>query len=86
MGRFAPAHSLEVTMRMVCLKEFRYAGKQLLPGDEFDARPADVRVLKAIKNANLADSEEGGEVLQSEKTDKPDSGRRTYKRRDMKAE
>lgn len=73
-------------MKMVCLKEFRYAGKQLLPGDGFDAREVDVRVLKAIKNARLSDDEATNEVSGPKKSEKPGSSGRTYKRRDMKAE
>lgn len=73
-------------MKMVCLKEFRYAGKQLLPGDGFDAREGDVRVLKAIKNARLADDEATNEVSESKKDQKPGSSGRTYRRREMKAE
>ncbi|HDS1791551.1 MULTISPECIES: hypothetical protein [Pseudomonas] len=74
-------------MKMVALKEFRYSGKQLLAGDSFEARDRDVRLLRAINNAKLAegvdDPDAGGEGRQ-----KGPGGpaKRTYKRRDMKAE
>lgn len=74
-------------MKMVALKEFRYAGKQLLAGDPFEASDRDVRLLRAIKNAKLAegvdDPDAGGKGQQ-----KGPGGpaKRTYKRRDMKAE
>ncbi|SOS34709.1 hypothetical protein CFBP6411_03352 [Pseudomonas syringae group genomosp. 3] len=74
-------------MRMVALKEFRYAGKQLVAGDSFDAVEKDVKVLRAIKNARM-DTEE---VLPTDSTqdlteDKSASKKRVYKRRDMTAE
>ncbi|WP_104698536.1 hypothetical protein [Pseudomonas syringae group genomosp. 3] len=72
---------------MVALKEFRYAGKQLVAGDSFDAVEKDVKVLRAIKNARM-DTEE---VLPTDSTqdlteDKSASKKRVYKRRDMTAE
>lgn len=74
-------------MEMVAIKEFRYAGAQLQSGDRFEARDRDVKVLRAIKNARLADGPEiqgdGGGKQQKE----PEASvKRTYKRRDMKAE
>lgn len=70
-------------MRMVALKEFRYAGKQLAAGDSFDAVEKDVKVLRAIKNARM-DTEE---FLPADSTeDTSASKKRVYKRRDMTAE
>lgn len=37
--------------RMVATKQFSYATRRLHPGDEFDARPRDARLLIAIKKA-----------------------------------
>ena len=71
-------------MKMVALKEFRYAGQQLIPGDAFEARDCDVRLLKAISNARLTD--EGGASTEQENKGLPTPAKRTYKRRDMKAE
>ncbi|MCV4343243.1 hypothetical protein [Pseudomonas capsici] len=71
-------------MQMVALKEFRYAGQQLLPGDAFEACERDVRLLKAIKNARL-DGESDASTEQEQKGS-PILAKRIYKRRDMKAE
>jgi hypothetical protein len=37
--------------KLVLLKKYSYAGKHLKPGDIFDAKDADVRLLKALKVA-----------------------------------
>lgn len=71
-------------MQMVALKEFRYAGQQLLPGDAFEARDRDVRLLQAINNARL-EGDPGASTDQEQKGS-PVPAKRTYKRRDMKAE
>ncbi|WP_010226210.1 hypothetical protein [Pseudomonas donghuensis] len=71
-------------MQMVALKEFRYAGQQLLPGDAFEARDRDVRLLQAINNARL-EGDPGASTDQEQKG-APAPAKRTYKRRDMKAE
>lgn len=71
-------------MQMVALKEFRYAGRQLLPGDAFEARDRDVRLLKAISNARPDD--EAAASTEQEQKGSPPPAKRTYKRRDMKAE
>ncbi len=70
-------------MKMVALKEFRYAGKQLAIGDSFDAGEKDVKVLRAIKNARMDTDEPAPPDL----TEDPSSSKkRVYKRRDMTAE
>jgi hypothetical protein len=37
--------------KLVLLKKYSYAGKHLKPGDIFDAKDADVRLLKALRVA-----------------------------------
>jgi hypothetical protein len=37
--------------KLVLLKKYSYAGKHMKPGDIFDAKDADVRLLKALKVA-----------------------------------
>lgn len=74
-------------MKMVALKEFRYAGKQLLAGDPFEARDRDVKLLRAINNARLgdeSDADSGNSDRQEKVPEAP--AKRTYKRRDLKAE
>ena len=71
-------------MQMVALKEFRYAGRQLLPGDAFEARDRDVRLLQAISNAR-PDGEPGASVELGQ-NGPPAPAKRPYKRRGMKAE
>jgi hypothetical protein len=71
-------------MQMVALKEFRYAGRQLFPGDAFEARDRDVRLLRAISNARLDD--EADALTEQEQKGSPTPAKRTYKRRDMKSE
>jgi len=71
-------------MQMVALKEFRYAGQQLLPGDAFEARDRDVRLLQAINNARLVDEPDAS--TDQEQKSSPVLSKRSYKRRDMKAE
>ncbi len=38
-------------MKMIARKNFKYFGKVVRVGDEFEARPGDVKVLKTIKRA-----------------------------------
>ncbi|WP_070096508.1 hypothetical protein [Pseudomonas sp. NBRC 111139] len=72
---------------MVALKEFRYGGKQLLAGDSFEAHARDVRVLRAIKNAKLADGVDDPDSDGEDRQKGPGGpAKRPYKRRDMKAE
>ncbi len=74
-------------MRMVALKEFRYAGKQLLAGDPFEARERDVKLLRAIKNAHTPDeADTPSDDSEKQETTPEVPAKRTYKRRDMKAE
>ncbi|WP_236247814.1 hypothetical protein [Pseudomonas mosselii] len=71
-------------MQMVALKEFLYAGQQLIPGNAFEARDRDVRLLKAIGNAQIDDDADASDG--QEQKGSPAPAKRTYKRRDMKAE
>lgn len=74
-------------MKMVALKEFRYAGKQLLAGDPFEARDRDVRLLRAIQNAKLAEGVDDPDADGEDRQKGPGGpAKRPYKRRDMKAE
>lgn len=67
---------------MIAVKAMRYAGQWLSPGDEFEPKSErDARILRAIGKA--ADGEA------TEVDDKDDDGKpekRTYRRKDMKAE
>ena len=73
-------------MKMVALKEFRHAGKQLQAGDPFDARDRDTKLLVAIKNAKLVDDEPQPDEIEQQQKALETNAKRTYKRRDMKAE
>ncbi len=74
-------------MKMFALKEFRYAGKQLFAGDPFEARDRDVKLLRAINNARLGDEPDAGPDSSGKQEKKPEAPvKRTYKRRDLKAE
>ncbi|WP_336334630.1 hypothetical protein [Pseudomonas putida] len=74
-------------MKMVALKEFRYAGKQLLAGDTFEARDRDVKLLRAINNAKLGDEPDADPGDSGKQNIEPETpAKRTYKRRDLKAE
>lgn len=71
-------------MKMVALKEFRYAGKQIDAGTEFDARDQDVRILEAIKKASPKGSKDADSNEQMA-SDQPERKRPT-KRRDVQAD
>lgn len=74
-------------MKMFALKEFRYAGKQLLAGDPFEARDRDVNLLRAINNARLCDEPDADPDNSGKQEKRPEAPvKRTYKRRDLKAE
>lgn len=44
------------THQMVALTPLRYGGKQLKPGDAFEAQGSDARVLVAIKKAKFSEA------------------------------
>ena len=86
-------------MRLTATKPLRYGGRDLVPGDDFDARhPRDARLLKAIGKAK--DFEKPAKVAKApapddnpdasdDEADKPvakGADSTTYKRRDMRAE
>src|SRR5690606_20235274 len=48
----APLHFMERRLKLIAKKGFRYAGRSLVPGDEFEASAKDARLLKAIKRAS----------------------------------
>lgn len=73
-------------MKMVALKEIRYSGKQILAGGSFEARERDVKVLRAIKHARLPEDGDQAEEQHDDDESKSSPPKRTYKRRDMKAE
>lgn len=58
-------------MNLIALKEFRYAGRLVRPGDPFMATERDAKLLLLIGKVKAAQS---------------DPQKRTYKRRDMAAE
>lgn len=67
-------------MKLVALKEFRYAGQQVKAGAEFEARDRDAKVLVAVKHARHPAQ---GEPEQDRAELPP---KRAYKRRDLQAE
>lgn len=46
-------------MRLIADKAFRYAGKPLAEGDDFEANTRDGRVLVALNRAHVAEEGEG---------------------------
>jgi len=80
-------------MRLIADKAFRYAGKPLAVGDDFEANTRDGRVLVALNRAHVAEGDEPAKPRKPAKTEKVDQAekpakprKRTYKRRDMEAE
>lgn len=67
---------------MIAVKAMRYAGRDLMPGDEFEPQSdRDARLLRAIGKAKVANPVDD--------TDRDDDGKpekRAYRRKDMKAE
>lgn len=78
-------------MKLVAIKPMRYRNVRVDPGAEFSATDRDGRLLKAIGKAKDAPNEaaqrkeEKAEVV-SEPSQVADKPKRSYKRRDMKAE
>lgn len=68
-------------MRLIATRSLVYGGQRLQAGDAFEARPGDVKVLKAIKSASDAPP---APEPKAEKPDKADTGR--YQTRRLKAE
>lgn len=69
-------------MRLVAVQEFPYGGRNLKPGDPFEASDEDARILKGVGKARGE-----GEEKSQEKTDVTEPRKkRTYKRRDLRAE
>lgn len=60
-------------MKLIALKEFKYAGRLVRPGDEFTATDRDAKVLLLVGRVDKA-------------PDEPKPVRRAYKRRDLQAE
>lgn len=59
-------------MKLKALKEFKYAGRLLRPGDEFTATERDAKILLLIGKVDHVPEEQ--------------PARRPYKRRDLQAE
>lgn len=77
-------------MKLRATKEFRYAGRLLSPGDEFNATDRDARVLTAVKRAEIASQSTTTRALKAESEPAPKKAAKkapksTYNRRDMKA-
>ncbi|HPB23580.1 MAG TPA: hypothetical protein PLL48_14775 [Novosphingobium sp.] len=69
---------------MIAVKSMRYGGRNLEPGDEFDAMSArDARILRAIGKARDAEADVDAEAPAA---GGDDGKKRTYRRKDMKAE
>lgn len=67
---------------MIAVKAMRYAGRDLMPGDEFEPQSdRDARLLRAIGKAKDAEP-----VDDTDHDDEDAPKKRTYRRKDMKAE
>jgi len=90
-----------MAVRLIALKAHRYAGKQLKPGDAYEASgESDARLMRALGNARdpdpvietpRASSEEApAEPVAAKKVAGKRAGKRaakkTYSRRDLRAE
>lgn len=74
-------------MRLIADKAYRYGGKPLEVGDEFEANSRDARALVAVGRAHAAD--DVGAKPSAKPAPKPakkPAKKRTYKRRDLQAE
>lgn len=67
-------------MKLKALVELRYAGKNLRPGDVFDAPDQDANILKAIKKAE--DFKENEKPAQEAPKEAP----KRYRTRQLKAD
>jgi hypothetical protein len=77
--------------RMIAIERFRYAGKIVNPGDEFEVGPArDIQILSIMKKAKEGQEEENsGETAVEDESGQPslqDRPKRRYRRRDMRSE
>jgi len=82
------------TMKLKACKHIRYGGKSLKAGEVFECKPADVRILMAIKHAEayvepvrksyVSRNVVAEPVASPEPVD--ETPKRHYKRRDMTAE
>lgn len=66
-------------MKIVAKKALRYAGRSLVPGDEFEASSKDARLLKAIGKAEEAEDRD------ETKTESLPDAKGKYRTRRMKA-
>ena len=84
-------------MTLIATKSMSYGGRRLAPGDQFDARPRDARLLIAIGKAKLEpvrapeaapEAAPDFHPLDHDEDGKKGGSRkgRTYKRRDLTAE
>lgn len=80
-------------MRLIADKAFRFAGRPLAVGDEFEANNRDGRVLVAVRRAHVDEGDEpesekpASEAPANDATPKKKPAKkRAYKRRDMQAE
>ncbi|MGF6877373.1 hypothetical protein [Paraburkholderia sp. MM5477-R1] len=82
-------------MKLIAIRRFGYAGRDRKPGDEFDAKDSDARVLiatKAAKAATASPSSKPGTTPRDVRAEggdsngdaKPKKGR--YRRRDQRAD
>lgn len=82
-------------MKLIAKKSFSYGGKQLQPGEAFEATDKHGKLLKAIRKAEDADATAAGDIQPRARPRRP-AGRtgemkfpdapNTYGRRDMRAE
>ena len=72
---------------MIAVKAMRYAGRDLMPGDEFEPHSdRDARLLRAIGKAKDGEVAEGEAPEVEDKADDDKPKKRAYRRKDMKAE
>lgn len=81
------------TVKMVATKSYRYGGRPLVDGDEFEASAKDARTLRAIGRAKDVEKHEVTlrPVKHTEDADEDDEKpakhvKRQYHRRDVQAE
>ncbi len=80
-------------MTLIATKSMSYGGRRLAPGDQFDARARDARLLLAIGKARLEPDRAPEPAPDFHPLDHDEDGKkggsrkgRTYKRRDLTAE
>jgi hypothetical protein len=71
------------TVMMKSLAKHKYGKRNLVAGDTFEAHPSDVKLLKTLGRAMVADQEGG--APQAATTKRAAAKKSGYNRRDMRA-